>query len=305
MTQRTLLRNIVIGLWGMARPMVMISNILSWLLGVSIAYGSGFGIGVEAVGYSFIVLILVSASIHYVNEYADHETDAFTIRTLYSGGSGVIPRGLVPRSLALKSAWAALSISLLFQLVAVFMGVHPWSASVVLVIGAVGGWMYSLPPLKLGWQGWGEVDNAFLGSNLLPLYGYVTTSGRFDFWVMLACLPFSFIAFTNLLAVTWPDRGADARVGKMTLATLWRPERLRVLNGVVLVASFVLLLALRGWILPAEVVLASFAALPLLLWGAMTYTRTRISRAIVYGMMTMMVSQTIAWFSVGMGLTLT
>jgi 1,4-dihydroxy-2-naphthoate octaprenyltransferase len=305
MTRKAPLRNTFIGLWGMARPLVMVSNILSWLLGVSIAYGSGFGIGAEAVGYSFMVMIVVSASIHYANEYADHETDALTIRTPYSGGSGIISRGLVPRSLALVSAWAAFSLGLLVQLAAVLLGIHPWSASAVLVIGAIGGWMYSLPPLKLGWRGWGEVDNAFLGSNLLPLYGYVTTSGRFDSWVMLACLPFSFIAFTNLLAVTWPDRSADARVGKMTLATLWRPERLRVLNGVMLVASFVLLLALRGWILPAEVVLASFAALPLLLWGATTYTKTRVSTGIVYGMMTMMVSQTIAWFSVGMGLTLT
>ena len=139
MTRTVPLRNTVIGLWGMARPLVMVSNILSWLLGVSIAYGSGFGIGAEAVGYSFMAMILVSASIHYANEYADHETDALTIRTPYSGGSGIIPSGLVPRSLALVSAWAALSLGLLVQLAAVFMGVHPWSASAVLVIGTIGG----------------------------------------------------------------------------------------------------------------------------------------------------------------------
>ena len=42
--------------------------------------------------------VMVSAILmgHYANEYADVDTDSLTKRTLYSGGSGVLPSGIVP-----------------------------------------------------------------------------------------------------------------------------------------------------------------------------------------------------------------
>jgi 1,4-dihydroxy-2-naphthoate octaprenyltransferase len=279
----------------------MTSNILTWLLGVAIASAKGHNLEANSVILSLITIITVSASVHYMNEYADHETDAITTRTPYSGGSGVLPSGLVPRSLAMKGAWASLLIGILAQLYAISIGTHPWSALAVLLLGAVGGWMYSLPPLRLGWRGLGEVLNAFLGSNLLPLYGFVTTSGGFDYKVSLACLPVTLIAFTNLLAVTWPDRTADEFVGKKTLATRWTPKRLQLSYRIAIITSFISLILLEGWILPREVVFSSLLALPLLIWGANTYTRNEISTATIYGMVVMIAAQTIAWFSLGLG----
>ncbi|UCH57021.1 MAG: prenyltransferase [Candidatus Bathyarchaeota archaeon] len=297
MTRIGHLRDTIIGLWGMSRPLVMTSNILTWLLGVSIASGRDHNLEVDRIVLSFITSMLVSASIHYTNEYADHETDALTTRTPYSGGSGVLPSGLVPRSLAMKAAWASLFIGLFVQLVAALNGVHPWSALAVIILGALGGWMYSLPPLRLGWRGGGEFLNASLGSNLLPFYGFITASGSLDCKVLLACLPVTLIAFTNLLAVTWPDRSSDEIVGKMTLATRWTPKRLRMTYRIAVLASFTSLILLEGWILPKKIILSSLPALPLLIWGAKTYTRNEISTATVYGMVVMIAAQTLAWFS--------
>jgi 1,4-dihydroxy-2-naphthoate octaprenyltransferase len=279
----------------------MTSNILAWLLGVTIASGRGFNLEVNHVALSFITMIMVSASIHFTNEYADYETDALTTRTLYSGGSGVLPKGLVPRRLAMKAAWASLLIGLSVQIYSTLNGSHPLSALPVLLLGAAGGWMYSLPPLRLGWRGWGETANALLGSNLLPFYGFLTTSGSFDTTVMLACLPVTLIAFLNLLAVTWPDRSSDKLVGKMTLATRWPPRRLRIVYLIAVIASYTSLFLLEGWILPKEIIFSSLLSLPLVIWGAHTYTRKTISVATVYGMVVMMSAQTIAWFLLGLG----
>jgi 1,4-dihydroxy-2-naphthoate octaprenyltransferase len=260
----------------------MTSNILAWLLGVAIASGKGYNLEANHLALSFITTIMVSASIHFTNEFADHETDALTTRTPYSGGSGVIPKGLVPRSLAMNAAWASLFIGLSVQIYSILNGNHPLFALPVLLLGAVGGWMYSLPPLRLGWRGWGEVENALLGSNLLPFYGFVTTSGSFDVTVVLACLPVTLLAFVNLLAVTWPDRQSDETVGKMTLATRWPSRKLRIVYRIAVIASYASLILLEGWILPKEIIFSSLLALPLLIWGAHTYTRNKISIATVY-----------------------
>lgn len=289
----------LLGLWAMACPLVLVSNVLAWLYGVSIGFGSGEPIDFTSLGFGFSAMLFVSVSVHYADEYADYQTDALTTRTAYSGGSGVLSKGIVPRTLALQAALATLIIGISVQFSANYFGIHPWSAMVMLGIGALGGWMYSLPPLKLAWRGWGELDNAFLGANVLPVYGYTVLSGRFDFWVNVACLPFTLLAFNNLLAVTWPDREADARVGKQTLATRWPTKRLRILYGIVATTSFTLLLLLSGRILPTEVVIAGFTALPLTLWGAKTYTQNKISHAPVHTMVTMMLTQTLAWFATG------
>jgi len=56
-------------------------------------------------------------------------------------------------------------------------------------------------------------------------------SGSIAPWVLVAVLPVTFFAFNNLLAVTWPDRKADAEVGKNTLATRLKPGTLKTLHG--------------------------------------------------------------------------
>jgi len=248
----------------MARPLTLVANVLAWTLGVSIALGSGAAPEPACILWSFSAMLSVSASIHYTNEYADHETDALIMRTRYSGGSGVLPSGIVPRRLAIRAAWASLLLGMGLQLAAILMGVHAWATMALLLTGAFWGWMYSLPPLKLAWRGWGEVDNALLGGTVLPMYAYATVKGRPDPWVAAACLPFTLLVFTNLMAVN--------------SAT-----------------SFGVLPLLAGWAMPPMVAVASLAALPLLLWGVLTYTRRESPDASVYAMVVVMVVQALAW----------
>lgn len=121
------------------------------MLGVSIAFGTGEPIELAPLGLGFSAMMFVSVSVHYANEYADYQTDALTTRTLYSGGSDVLQSGSVPRKMALQAALITLILVISIELVATFLSVHSWLALIILVIGALGGWMYSLPPLKLAW----------------------------------------------------------------------------------------------------------------------------------------------------------
>jgi len=98
-------------------------------------------------------LIPITASIHYTNEYADYETDTLTTPTLYSGGSGILPKGEVPRHLALQGAWMSLAVGFGIAFLGYSLGVLGKAALFCLVLGSLGGWMYSLPPLKLAWLG--------------------------------------------------------------------------------------------------------------------------------------------------------
>jgi len=164
---------LVYGIFRMSRPAQLLAIILVYLYGSIVAWVHHAGPNQNAFVYGLLVVLLVSASIHFANEYADYETDALTQRTLYSGGSGALQElNLQPR-VALVSAWLALLIGGILAVLGYFLGLLTPAALVVLFAGAFLGWMYSLPPLSLAWRGWGELDNALLGGVALPLYAYL------------------------------------------------------------------------------------------------------------------------------------
>lgn len=244
-------------------------------------------------------LILVTLSIHYANECADYETDALTRRTPFSGGSGVLPAGRVPRSLAIRAAWGTLALGAAVTISGIALGKLHGATALILGVGAFGGWMYSLPPLALAWRGWGELGNALLGGILLPLYGYAVQTGRIDWEVVLGCVPFALLVFINLLATTWADRRADAQVGRSTLATRLPVTHLRGLYALAALLGYALLPLLVDRVLPREVALSGLLAVPLLFWGAARYTRIESPHPTVFAMVALLLLQLVAWFLIG------
>ncbi len=286
----------IVALWGMVRPFIMLSVILVYILGTLVAWAQGHGFDLAAFNYGFIVLMLVSASIHYINEYADYETDALTTPTPFSGGSGVLKKGQVDRELALRAGWVTLILGLLLAIMGLLLNSMNALSVLFLVVGAFGGWMYSMPPLQLAWHGWGELDNALLGGLLLPLYGYAVQAGSANFWVALAFVPFTLLAFLNLLATTWADRLADQEVGKYTLATQWSTVRLRRLY-ITLALTALLVLPLSH--VPYEVAYGSLLVTPFVLLGWLRYTRTDFPMASVTSMLVLLIVQMAFWWQVG------
>ncbi len=283
-------------LWLMARPSQLLAVALVYALGLVVGRAFGYPLTWLTALCGLAALIPVSLSIHYANEYADAETDALTERTLFSGGSGAMSRLGVSRQVAWRGAWAMLLAGWLIAAVALALGHLGGVALGVLALGTLFGWMYSLPPLQLAWRGWGELTNALLGGLTLAMFGYAVGVGRVDGIIVWAILPFTLLVFVNLLATTWPDRAADAHVGKRTLATRWAVGRLRLLYVAVAVVAVVSLAVLP---LPAPVVWASLVVVPFLVWGGWAYTRQHSPFPTVAAMVVLVVAQLAAWWWVG------
>ena len=109
----------------MVSQLILVSNILAWLYGVSITFGSGEPIDFTSLGFGFSTKLLVLVSVHYVNEYTDYQTDLLTIRAVYSGGSGLLLKGIVLRKLIFQAAGITLIIGVCIQLSANYFGIPP------------------------------------------------------------------------------------------------------------------------------------------------------------------------------------
>ncbi len=284
-------------LWRMARPTNLLLIAFVYLLGATMAMALGAAFDAQLLLFGLVVLLFVSSSVHYANEHADYETDALTQRTLFSGGSGALPGSTVPGRVALRAAWVGLAMGSLIALIGWSAGALNTTALFLLALGTFFGWMYSLPPLALAWKGWGELDNAVIGGMVLLLFGFAVLTGAIDFPVVAACAPFVALVFLNLLAMTWPDREADAAVGKRMLATSWSPVRLRRLYWAVAALFFLMFPLLVGWSIPPRVAWSSYLVSPLVILGGYLYTKSGSPLPSVAAMITMAVVQFGAWFS--------
>jgi 1,4-dihydroxy-2-naphthoate octaprenyltransferase len=292
--------HVVCALWQMLRPEQVVLILFLYVVGAVIGVSTGSGGAAtlrrdaNALIGGGVALLAVAATVHYANEYADYETDARSPAGQFSGGSGGLHEYDLPRSLA-RVATVATAVAVGPAAVAAWtVGVPPRALALLAVI-LVGGWQYSLPPLALAWRGAGVPANALLGALLLPVYGaaVVTTPSVVD---ALFVAPFTVVTGLSLLTTEWPDRAADAAVGKHTLAarldtaTLGRLFRVLAASYVAVVAGVHLLVGFPPLVLAAHV-----AVLPLLVWAERTYTRRELTPAGVASMVTLAVASGLAW----------
>ncbi|MFC4406200.1 prenyltransferase [Haloarchaeobius iranensis] len=210
----------------MSRPSQLLLILLVYAVGVVAGTSRGGSLHLTRTTLGAVALVPLAASVHYVNEYADVETDAITERTRFSGGSGALVRTGLPAETALRAAVIALAVGTVATWGASSVGAVTARGTGLLAIVVVLGWAYSVGP-RLVARGLGEVTNALLGGLVLPLFGVAVARGPLDAAAVLAFLPFTVYVFANLLATQWPDRRADEGTGKRTLPTRWSTTRLR------------------------------------------------------------------------------
>lgn len=282
-----------------SRPSQLLLIVGVYLFGALVAVAKGASHSTTTLVLGAVPLLLVSASIHYANEYADYETDALTDRTPFSGGSGALHETGLSRTVPLTAGLVSVTAGTLTAVVLALAGWLTLPAVVLLAAATVVGWQYSVGPLRLAWCGWGEVTNAVLGGLALPVYGAAVLGGPLP-TVALASVPFFLVVLLNLFATQWPDREADAAVGKRTLAVRWPRRRLRTAYALVGLGAGATLSVLYvrtpgPGVLPGEVVLASLAVVPLLVWGAWGYTRRHVPWPTVSAMVSLLGLQALAW----------
>lgn len=79
----------------LSRPIILLAAVMANLAGLAMAYHLMGAVDLRTAALSMMVLLLATAMGHFLNEFADGDTDSLTRRTLVSGGSRVLPSGTV------------------------------------------------------------------------------------------------------------------------------------------------------------------------------------------------------------------
>jgi 1,4-dihydroxy-2-naphthoate octaprenyltransferase len=171
---------------------------------------------------------------------------------------------LAPRAF-LVGGCAALGIGGLIGVVLTWRS--PTGILVLGLAGALLGFFYTAPPLKLGYRGLGYVTVFSLLGPAATLGAYAVTANRFTLEPILASLPIAFAVTATLHADNLRDFAADASTGKRTLAV-------RLGSKWAVKQMYALLWAAEAAVLVVALILTPFTALGLLtvpevwrLWG--------------------------------------
>lgn len=278
----------------MARPVVIIAGLIAYALGLAMAYAALGEVRLTQSIAGLAVLLSAILMAHFADEYQDFETDALTHRTLFSGGSGALVGGPVPRGLALRASIFCLALTITLALLFVAFGVLTWLAVGIVSLGLMGGWFYSMPPLALIRRGWGEIDNALLGGFLMPLIAYASQTGKVTSVSIAGCLPVSLAVMLNLLGVHWADRAADRAAGRATLVVRLG-ERTTELFLLLLMATYISCIPMLIAGVPVIVIASLLVTLPLALWAGRDFAKTGSPVPGVVTMGAIMLAMTVGW----------
>jgi len=249
-----------------------------------------------------LALIAAAVSIHVTNEAADVHTDARTdvaaSRTAFSGGSGGAgASGLAAdavRRFGLRLATGAALVAAGTAVLGAATGLLAPAATLLLLVGLVGGWVYSVGP-SLSRRGWGEVLNATLGGLVLPLYGVAVVRESVSLVDVALFLPFSLLVFASMLETQWPDRLADAASGRHTLTSRLAPTSLRRVAGVAVASAYLLVALMSATVLPWPVVAVYVLVLPLCVTAVVRLARVEQPLPAVAAMVLAAAGQLAAW----------
>ena len=264
----------IFGLIKMGRPFVLVAGLIAYLVGLSMAYYEIKTIDITKAIVGLIVLMTGTLMGHYADEYADVDTDSLTRRTLYSGGSGVLPSGIVPVNWAIYSAIFFVLVTLIITFLSIITKTLPPIVIWIVLPALFGGWIYSMPPFSLERKGLGEIDNAILGGFFMTLIGYTAQTGMITINSILSLIPIFLAVLVNLLGVHWSDRIADESVGKLTLVVKLGVKA-RFLFYFLVFLMYLITALFMGGVIPSVVGIAIFITLPLGIYSSYKFTRTK------------------------------
>jgi 1,4-dihydroxy-2-naphthoate octaprenyltransferase len=215
--------------------------VVLYLLGAALAWSQGIAVDGLRLLLGQLLVTAVQLTTHYANEYYDYEVDAAigSARTPFSGGSGVLVSGQLDRAVALRATHVCLALAVIMTIVCGLLSPLMW---IVGLLGLLGGYFYSAPPLKLEASGWGELDTAILTALLVPLTGYVMQANHLDPIVLIVCAPCVLIYVAMILTFEFPDYPADKAIGKRNITVRIGLSRAAWLHNVLLIGGLALLL---------------------------------------------------------------
>lgn len=251
------------------RASFLILSILLVAIGLSLA---AWQMGKYSFNYLDAVLlvtgvVLAHIAVNLFNEHSDNETgiDHNTVRTPFSGGSGMLQEKLTNPETVFRAAVACLLLALTIGIY--FCLTSHWFLILVIIIGGITVVTYTtfLTEWLLGELAAGLCLGTFV---VLGVYIAVTSSWSSSVWdilpvpVLLVSIPPGILTFLLLFLNEFPDAEADEKGGRFHLIIFLGKKKASYLYCAAVIVTYLLIIIMYLLNLVPAMILISLAALP-------------------------------------------
>ncbi len=208
------------GFLQVADPKIWVASVIPLTVGAALAWC--FGTQTKPLSWLWFVIaaagvFLIEIAKNALNEVIDYQSGVDPgideeHRTPFSGGKKSIVDGRLDLTQCAYIAFSCFALAAVIG-IALTVFVEPmvfWVGLAGFLLAVV----YSLPPFKLCYRGFGEIAVGLAFGPAIVLGVYVLIEGRFDWLTLLVSLPIAFLISNVLVINQFPDYEADKRFGK-------------------------------------------------------------------------------------------
>ncbi len=194
----------------------LLASIISVCLGLAINSWQNKTIDIGFAALTFVGVAALHASVDLLNDYWDYkrQIDTDTKRTKFSGGTGVLPEGLLKPKQVYRAG--VLMLILGSAVGAFFIFERGITIAVILGFAIVSIYFYST---RIVDSGLGEVFVAIKGS-MIVLGTYFVQSSHITLEPVIAGIVSGVLSSTVLFVNSFPDFDADKKHGRKTLVII-------------------------------------------------------------------------------------
>jgi 1,4-dihydroxy-2-naphthoate polyprenyltransferase len=206
--------------FSLSRPPFHTVGVLPFILGAFLAWKTSgvFNIPIFLLGTAAVILIMLST--YQAGEYFDEKEDRISkkiFNSRFSGGSGIMPRDLLPKSVPLITSIISFLIAGIIGLVLQF---YFKTGSYTMLLGCLGafpGFFYSTKPIRIVERGIGELFIGFCYGWLPVAVAFYLQTGYIHPLINWISIPIGLTIFNVILLNEFPDYLADSSSGKKNI----------------------------------------------------------------------------------------
>ncbi|MDE1811474.1 MAG: prenyltransferase [Thaumarchaeota archaeon] len=219
----------------------LLASIISVCLGLAINGWQNKTIDIGFAALTFVGVAALHASVDLLNDYWDYkrQIDTDTKRTKFSGGTGVLPEGLLKPKQVYRAG--VLMLILGSAVGAFFIFERGITIAVILGFAIVSIYFYST---RIVDSGLGEIFVAIKGS-MIVLGTYFVQSSHITLEPVIAGIVSGILSSTVLFVNSFPDFDADKKHGRKTLVIILGKQKAAaavwvfpsIIYGIIMIAA--------------------------------------------------------------------
>jgi len=228
----------------LSRPIPVLSAVLLFVLGTGVAHYLSGQINWSSFFLGFAWLVLILSGFQYLHEYFDSAVlydDAIWRHTPFSGGSGAIGPGRLPRLAALWAGLTCLTISTSLTFLMLKNQELGVVGTIILGLIFLGELLLVVPPFRLVTSGYGEIVMSIIFAALIPALALVLQGHDLHKLLFMVAFPLTTLHLGMLLALEFPDYAVDLQRGRRPIIVRIGWQMGMLLHNILVLGSFVII----------------------------------------------------------------